>query len=944
MRYLHILTPVLVFTVLFVRPVSAQPGNSFSVRNFSKQDYRAENQNWSVTEDNNGFIYAANNIGLLEFDGTDWTFYPSPNGTVIRSVAVDRNNRVFTGGYREIGYWERDSIGNLGYHSLNRLAEKYFLPNEEFWSTLILGDEIYFHSFSSVFIYRNNSFRVIRPGQTVNSVGNLKDRVVIHLLNKGLYTIADTGISPLSLDPVVKNNLIRFMFMADADRLLLGTAYDGIYLYKDGRLTPFLSEWKEYFSKNEINRGTVTRNGNIVIGTILDGITVFSGDGRMLYHINNENGLQNNTVLGIRSDSNDNLWLSLDRGIDFVSFRSDMSYSVHRLEKVGAVYSAALFGEKLYLGTNQGVFVSDPERPESEPVLLEGTQGQTWNCNVIDDKLFIGHNSGTFLVNPSRAEKISDVSGGFSLIANPLKAGSLIQSTYSNIIFYKKDNSGWKKDFLLTGSDGQAFNNLIRYIEMDHLNNLWASHMHRGVFLLKLNDRQDSVLKERYYSTETFGRDNNIQVFKVENRVVFTTGTIIYTYDDINDTVIPYTYLNDLIGPYAGAHRIVPGPDHHYWFLGDAGIALFYIEGNNFSKLKEYPLELFRDHLIIGYENVLPLSPASALLCLDNGYALLKANEPDLAMLISDREMRIKSIELSSAAGNTRKIELNQKVFRIPYKWNSLLLRYSFPLYSTEEIRFRSYVQGIDTGWSAPVPTPEFSFKRLPPGEYTINVKASNNWLNSSKTLSLHVIITRPWYLSIASIAVYVLLIFVAGIFFRRILITRFRLREQKIREAKERELIRLRNEKLNSELSYKSQELANSTMAIIKKNEFLLEIRDIIKSQKEELGLRYPDKYYQKLVRKIDTNISSIDDWKLFETHFERAHEKFLQKLMSSYPSLSPSDLRLCAYLRMNLSSKEIAPLLKISVRGVENHRYKLRRKFNLRPEENLIDFILGM
>ena len=175
-------------------------------------------------------------------------------------------------------------------------------------------------------------------------------------------------------------------------------------------------------------------------------------------------------------------------------------------------------------------------------------------------------------------------------------------------------------------------------------------------------------------------------------------------------------------------------------------------------------------------------------------------------------------------------------------------------------------------------------------------------------------------------------------------LIGRYRRREQKIREAKERELIRLRNEKLDSELSYKSQELANSTMSIIKKNEFLIEIKEIIKAQKEELGLRYPDKYYQRLIRKIDTNISSIDDWKIFETHFERAHERFLHKLLSTYPALSPGDLRLCAYLRMNLSSKEIAPLMKISVRGVENHRYKLRKKLNLKPEENLIDFILGL
>jgi DNA-binding CsgD family transcriptional regulator/ligand-binding sensor domain-containing protein len=916
-----------------------QSASTFSVHNFTRQDYEAENQNWSITEDKNGYIYAANNIGLLEFDGIDWSFYPSPNGTVIRSVAVDQNNRIFTSGYRELGFWERDSLGTLNYRSLNKKAESYFNSNEEFWTITALGNKIYFHSFSSLFIYDNLSFRVIRPGEIINSIGELNERILMHISNLGIYTVEDSTIKPLITNPVIRNNPVRFMFMTNKEDFLIGTATDGVYLYKNGELIPFLAEWKPYFVKNEINRGTVTKEGNIIIGTILDGISVFNPEGILLYHINNENGLQNNTILGIHNDKNDNIWLSLDRGIDFISFKSDSSYSVVTADEVGAVYSAALFKDNLFLATNQGVFYRKWEDKTNAFVFLEGTQGQTWNCNVFDDQLFISHNNGTYLVNKNIAEKISIVGGGFSLIPNPKYANSLVQSTYSNIVFFKKNAGRWQYSYQLPD-----LNNLIRYIEIDHFNNLWASHMHRGIFYLKLNDLQDSILEQRYYGIETFGKDNNIQVFQVENRVVFTTGIMIYTYDDINDTIIPYTQLNRLSGKYSASHRIVSGPDHHYWFISTKGIALFRIENNSFDKIKEYPIELFKDHLIIGYENIIPLNALTGLLCLDIGYAILKADKPDLSHLISDKKMSIKSIEVSEAGGIVEKLNLNERLVKIPYNRNSLLIRYSFPLYSNEQVRFQSFIHGMDTGWSEPVSKPEFSFKRLPPGEYNIRVKASNNWLEPSLTEQLKIIVLPPWYLSRISFVIYLVLIFGAVIIFRRILISRIKSRMQKIREGKERELIRLRNEKLDSELSFKSQELANSTMSLIKKNEFLLEIKEIIKSQKEELGLRYPEKYYQKLIRKIDTNISSIDDWKKFETHFERAHEKFLQKLMSNYPLLSPGDLRLCAYLRMNLSSKEIAPLLKISVRGVENHRYKLRKKLNLKPEENLIDFILGL
>ena len=105
----------------------------------------------------------------------------------------------------------------------------------------------------------------------------------------------------------------------------------------------------------------------------------------------------------------------------------------------------------------------------------------------------------------------------------------------------------------------------------------------------------------------------------------------------------------------------------------------------------------------------------------------------------------------------------------------------------------------------------------------------------------------------------------------------------------------------------------------------------------------RFPDKYYLQLVKKIDENIASHDDWKTFETNFERAHEEFIKKLKAGHPKLTPHDLRLCAYLRMNLSSKEIAPLLGISVRGLENHRYRLRKKMGLDVDANLNEVMMN-
>src|SRR3546814_707117 len=116
--------------------------------------------------------------------------------------------------------------------------------------------------------------------------------------------------------------------------------------------------------------------------------------------------------------------------------------------------------------------------------------------------------------------------------------------------------------------------------------------------------------------------------------------------------------------------------------------------------------------------------------------------------------------------------------------------------------------------------------------------------------------------------------------------------------------------------------------MAIIKKNEVLIAIKEKLSLLKKQKDNGVPPGAFQKLVRIIDQNISNDDDWQIFEQSFNRAHEDFFRELKDRHQDLTPNDLRLCAYLKMNISSKEIAPLLNISVRGVEIRRYRLRKK----------------
>ncbi|MDP3434034.1 MAG: triple tyrosine motif-containing protein [Bacteroidota bacterium] len=916
----------------------AWASDGINIKNYTKQEYQAASQNWSVVQDINGYLYFANNIGLLEFDGITWTLYPAPEGAIIRAVAIDKKNRIFTAGYRELGYWERNNLGRLEYHSLKDEVEENFTPNEEFWNVIALGERVYFQSFSKVYIYDSRKFEVIQPEGFVNSISDGGDRILVNVMNKGIYQITGTKLSPYLANDFLSHAEIRFVLSLSESNILIGTANEGLLFYDGQKITQWQPDQTDYFRKNIVNRGCLTVDGKIIIGTILDGISVFDLNGKLLHRFNKESGLQNNTVLGVMTDMNQNIWVALDKGIDFISFSPDPSFSIVERKELGAVYTAAIYRNKLYLGTNQGLYFR-PFLSSDEPFrLVPGTQGQIWDCKVIDDRLFVNHNTGTFEIQDDQVKQISAVSGGFSITENPLKPNSVVQSTYSNLIFYKKDNSNWEIDRVV-----YQFNDLIRYLEVDHLGNYWASHMYRGIFRLKFNN-SDSLVYNRYYGSDVFRKDNNIHVFKLENRIVFTSGEKLFTFDDLKDTIVEYSTMNDKLGNFQKATRIIAGPENHYWLITDQSYGLFSIQNSEVRKIKEYPTRLFNNQVITGYENIFAIDKSKAILCLENGYAFLNTDTTSPASHISGERPELRRISISGTNEQISDLPLNTREITMRYNRNNLQLRFSFPYFGSDDIKYQSFIEGLDQQWSEPLEKPVFSFKRIPEGRYKLKVKAVNLWGESSQEYSINLVILPPWYLSRLAFFFYFLVVIFGLMFFRSRIIRRTQLKESRERDEKERELEKLRNEKLMAELSFKSNELASSTMAIIKKNEFLMNVKDMLNTQKEELGSRYPDKYYDRLVQKIDDNMTSQDDWKVFDTNFDRAHEQFMTTLKGNYRDLTPGDLRLCAFLRMNLSSKEIAPLLGISVRGVENHRYRLRKKLNLDADGNLTDFIIRL
>jgi len=168
------------------------------------------------------------------------------------------------------------------------------------------------------------------------------------------------------------------------------------------------------------------------------------------------------------------------------------------------------------------------------------------------------------------------------------------------------------------------------------------------------------------------------------------------------------------------------------------------------------------------------------------------------------------------------------------------------------------------------------------------------------------------------------------------------RIEAEKILAETQIKNIELEKEKLKDDLKYKNKELMNFALHIIHKNDFLVNVKNELKSIKsKDINT---SKQIRELLIKINQSQRLTEELDKFQENVENANKEFFEKLSKSYPDLTPNERRLAALLRINLSSKEIASLNNISIKAVEMGRYRLRKKLDLSTNDGLNDFFRNL
>ncbi|HCX24258.1 MAG: two component regulator three y domain-containing protein [Flammeovirgaceae bacterium] len=926
---------------------------------FNTNDYDGGIQNWDIKEDKRGFIYVANNFGLLEYDGVSWRRYVVQNNTRLRSVFVDMDGRIYGGGQNQLGYFAPDSTGTLSFISIRDQLDKNSRQLEDVWKIIKYDNSILFSSYEGILKYDGSSLDWM-PESFGSSVAYvIGNHLYAHFPETGLSKWNGQRFDHLRGSELLASTSIASILPHKNNSLLIFQANGSIYHYQNDSFSKWNNEASDFLSQSQINVAILLANNTIAIGTQNNGLLIMSTEGKILKHLTKGKGLNNRTVLSLHEDQFNNLWIGLNNGISMIELGSPFSIIDEQSGLPGTGYSAMLHNDHIYLGTSNGLFYQgvqpDPLSIESNQyTLVENSGGQVYNLQNIDDQLLLSHHDGAFIVQNQKAQKIFSEAGVWKFTKAP-NSNSLLMGTYDG--FYACNPSKSLKFNKL-----KNFSESSRVFEFLNDSTLFMTHGYKGAYKLSINPLEQEIKKVKFYGSENgFPSNILINVFKLSDELIFAAESGLYKYSGQSDNMIHVAELENYLGANSHVSEMSQDLAGNIYFLSNAGMG--YLEKTSFGGYEPHVLEFSRivKYLSDDLENVSIIDHENVFFGAKEGFihynpSVNKVRDQPFQTYI--RSVTAKTDRDETLYGGSGQLDIEESELpSLPAYFSSLRFKYAAPFYDgQDDLQFQFLLENFEADWSEWTMATEKEYTNLSQGDYTFKVRAKNVFGELSEIASFTFRVYPPWYRSkIAYISYAIILVTIFGVSML-ILDIKHKKDKEALTQNQKRELLkkdnelvevskkseeqisRLKNDKLRAEIDHKNRELATTTMHLINKNEFMLTVRDAIK----ESGKNGNKDGFKKIVRDIDRNLSEDEGWEQFTKHFDQVHGDFLSNVKKDHPGLTPQEIKLCAYLRMNMTSKEIANLLNISVRGVEISRYRLRKKLNISRDVNLVEYMM--
>lgn len=727
------------------------------VVNYEPKDYVAHNQNWKVVQKSNGVMYFANGDGVLEYDGTTWELYPTVTRTNVLSVGIDENERIYYSGVGEIGYLVPSKKGGFKCKEIEITAYENVNSADFFWDI---------HVFESCVIFRSESILV----QYSDKVTNFLDVTDFKL--KGSYSVGNdffifnTDKELYRFDPATNittelvNSELVFENVGFVLENILEDSKGGVFmvssnkgLYTGDLDNKTISKCKtqlDDLSSLNIDGAIILATGELVFSSINTGVYVLNNKGEIITHYNNQNGLKTNAIRSVFQDREGLLWFTSDVGISKALFNKPFSWMPNAFESVkGNANALVEFNNKLYIGTNEGVFIIDGLNELTVTQASELTV-QAFDLAIVEKEVFAATTGGLFLLDN---EKLKPVLNIYSRAILPLSSTYILVGGRKEIFQLQKINGNW-----LT-VDSVAITDEILHLEQDpnNPNVVWGGLYSSGVAKIEIDTIKHSC-SFVVHNPDFVGVEGYILPFQGKGRMMFAPKSSgIFNLNEQDDKF----EFDKLIEQKFGE-------DISCWVIKEDIYNNLYIENSG-------PVSIIRDidgqfvldsisltNLNIGYVNDIYCSE-KGITWLVGEQGIVRFDPKEVKKVQREYFTMLNGVYINGDSvlleGSYFDTDKSRQESVLNYGFNNISFSFASPQFSSEESLLYSFrLVGFDQSFSEWKLDRKAIYTNLNEGEYTFQVKSLNAEGIVSNIAEFKFEVLAPWYRSSLAYGLYILL------------------------------------------------------------------------------------------------------------------------------------------------------------------------------------------
>ncbi len=964
----------------------------------------SDNTVYSLIQNDLGFIWVGTKSGLNRFDGYNFKTFPIPNGKngdhsnpTVFSLLMDNSGLIWLG-LKDGGLVAYNSLSDQ-FNSFpfednttvdwTTITVKSIYEDSRNWlwigtfggGTIVLDDnrKVIYHfctycnaekkeQLSNDFVF---DFEEDEKGNVYIATAG-KGLNIFKVETKSIQTIHATDIEDL-------NSFSKTICLDKTNTLWIGTEGNGVYTFDTKNQT-----WRTYrtnASTNSISSNIITdiqldENGQLWLATDGGGLNKFDQKSELFHHFQynskEDRTLNTDALYDLHFDKSGNLWIgTFNGGINVLKAIQPPFYTKRQYydEKKLGIRSVLTVREdknnRVWLGTDGGgifYFDLDDEHLElhnASKLLSKGQLNDVITCIQPQGNQGIWYGSFANGLNFFDLDKgiiqrfIHEDNNPQSLVHNNVwdlemdKDGGLWIGTLGGGIDYLPKGATTFQhfgDFENQLSDVQIIDLLL-----DQKNQyLWIATENRGLNRL---DVQTKNVRQYQYGDQTENNisSNNLRALfedKSENIWIISDAGIDKLNPKTNEIFPLHLNYQFQIGTINSLEEDEKG---FIWISTSAGIHRLDPNDNTITEFGAAP---GLENNIFNPKAALKLSNGRMVFGGVHGFSVvdpetLKLNKNKAIPVFTDLKVSYQSIKVGPHKGRTilnKNLNGESVEVRLSYQDRGIAFEFSTTEYTKPSLNKYSYqLEGFEENWNLVDATQrKIFYSSLEGGKYRLKLKAANSsgvW-NEDEIRTINIIVAPPFWKTTWFIILMTVLI-IGSLF----LITRFLLNRQK--EMYERQtleqkqkILQLKNQNLVQEVTNKKAELNASILQMAHKNEFLTVLKERIKKiqTKSDTSAKKP---LRSIVNIINSELRQEDYWEKFQLIFNQTFQEFINQLEIKHTKLTQNDYRLCCFLKMKLNNHEIASILNITVNGVEQAKYRLKKKIGLNKSENLNDYI---